>query len=213
MADYSADFRSNLRGGEIDGFNLGGGPLIEFTIPEVEIDAVRINERFQPLIALDMSFKGSVQTSVTWNKSNTYSLSTTNNVVGETRTNEISITASYQKQGLRLPFFRRPLNNRISFSITLSRSSNSDRNYFVRRAMEAAVLNPNFDPAAALQDPYSNQLTSTVRLSAEPKISYQFSNQVTADAFLEYEQFNGDSRRLSFTSISGGFNFRLNFAQ
>ncbi len=213
VADYSADFRSNLRGGEIDGFNLGGGPLIEFTIPEVEIDAVRINERFQPLIALDMSFKGSVQTSVTWNKSNTYSLSTTNNVVGETRTNEISITASYQKQGLRLPFFRRPLNNRISFSITLSRSSNSDRNYFVRRAMEAAVLNPNFDPAAALQDPYSNQLTSTVRLSAEPKISYQFSNQVTADAFLEYEQFNGDSRRLSFTSISGGFNFRLNFAQ
>ena len=211
-AEYSTDFRSNLRGGELDNFNLGGGPTIIFNIPEVEINAVRINERYQPLIALDLTFKGNVQTSIAWNKSNTYSLSTTNNVVGETRTSELTFTASYQRQGMKLPFIKSRLNNRINFSLTVSRSINDDRSFSIRRAIEAAALDPEFDPNSVLDDPFANILTKTSRLQASPKIAYQFSSRVSADVFVRYENFVGDSRRPSTTTVNGGFNIRVSIA-
>ncbi len=211
-ADFSSDFRSNLRGGQLDAFRLGSGPVIAFNIPAEEIDAARVNERFQPLIAIDLSFKGSIQTSVAWNKSNSYSLSTTNNVVNENRTNEISITASWAKTGMRLPFLRRVLSNRINASLTVSRTANDDRSFYIRRAMEFAAIDPEFDPARALEEPFVDVLTSTSRILAQPKIGYQFSNVVSADLFVEYEDFIGDSRRLPYTKINGGFNLRVNFS-
>ena len=211
-ADYNADFRSNLRGGEQDNFGLQGGPTIFYTLPDVEIGAVRINERYQPLIALDLTLKANIQTSVAWNKSNTYSLSTSNNIVSETRTSEFTFTASYQKTGLRLPFFKSRLNNRINFSLTLSRSINDDRTFSIRRAIEAAVIDPDFEPSRALEDPFANILTQTSRLQATPKIAYQFSNRVSADVFVKYERFEGDSRRPSTTNINGGFNIRVSIS-
>ncbi len=211
-SSFSADFRSNLRGGERDNFNLGDGPVIVFNVPKEEVNAVRINERFQPLIAVDLSFRGNIQTSIAWNKTNSYSLSTTNNVVNENRSNEISLTASWSKSGLRLPFFRRTLNNRINFSLSLSRISNDDQSFYIRRAMEVAAIDPEFDISEVLEEPYVDVLTSTARIQAQPKIAYQFSNVVSADIFLQYEDFIGDSRRLPYTTINGGFNLRVNFS-
>lgn len=209
---YSSDFRSNLRGGELDDFRLGAGPIILFEIPKEEVNAVRINERFQPLIAVDFTFKRNIQTSVAWNKINSYSLSTTNNVVNENRSNEISITASWSKSGLRIPFVRRRLNNRINFSLTLSRTANDDRSFYIRRAMEIVAIDPEFTVSQALEEPYVDVLTSTSRILAQPKISYQFSNVVSADLFVRYEDFIGDSRRLPYTTVNGGFNLRVNFS-
>ncbi len=209
---YTADFRSNLRGGQLDDFSLGAGPVIIFEIPDEEVNAVRINERFQPLVALDLTLQGNIQTSVAWNKTNSYSLSTTNNVVNENRSNEISLTASWSKSGLRLPFFRRTLNNRLSISMTFSRTSNDDRSFYIRRAMEVAAVDPEFDVSLALEEPYVDVLTSTARIQFQPKIAYQFSNVVSADLFLRYEDFIGDSRRLPYTNINGGFNLRVNFS-
>ena len=209
---FSADFRSNLRGGQINDFRLGSGPVISFEVPQEEVDAVRINERWQPLIAVDLSLRGNIQASIAWNKTNAYSLSTTNNVVNENRSNEISITASWAKSGLRLPFLRRTLNNRINFSLTLSRTANDDRSFYIRRAMEIAALDPEFDASLVLEEPYVDVLTSTARIQAQPKIAYQFSNVVSADLFVQYEDFIGDSRRLPYTTIKGGFNLRVNFS-
>ena len=211
-ADVATEFRSNLRGGEFDVFKLASGPLIGFEIPKIEVDATRINERFAPMLALSMTFAGNISAEIAWNKSSIYALSTTNNVVTETRTSEISISATYSTTGLRLPFLSRRLNNRLNFSLTLSRSLNDDRSYFIRRAMEAAIGQPDFQMADALQEPYVDILTSTVRLQARPRISYQFSNVVSAEMYVQYEDFIGDSRRLPYTSIKGGFNLRVNFA-
>ena len=211
-ADFSSDFRSNLRGGQTDAFFLGSGPAIVFEIPDVEINAARINENYQPLIGLNLSFKGNVQTEIAWNKTNAFSLSTTNNVVTETRTNEVSFTASYSATRLKLPFMRSRLNNRINFSVTVSRSVNDDRSYYIRRAMEEAVLLPDFDPELALQEPFLDVLTSTARIRVHPRVSYQFSNVLSADLYVEYEDFVGDSRVLPYTNVNGGFNLRVNFS-
>ena len=225
-ADYSVDHRSNLVADPLSSFllqledprsdtlmNLPEIPvLIEYTASDIEVGAVRINERFQPLVALDLSFQGNIQASVAFNKSNTYSLSTTNNIVSETKTNELTFSTSYQTTGLSLPFFKSRLNNRINFSLTVSRSLNDDRTFALRRAVEAAALKEDFDPELALEDPFSNVLTTTSRLRVSPKISYQFSSRVTGEMGVNYERFEGDSRRPSTTTIDGGFSFRVSIS-
>ncbi len=216
-ADYGADYRSNPAANEQNSFNLQGGPTIVYTIPEVEVGSVRVNERYQPLIGLDLGFKGGVQTSVAWNTGNTYSLSTTNNIVSETKTNELTVTASYQKQGLKIPFLPvKRLNNRVGFSITVSRSTNDDRTFSIRNAIAAAavriITGDDFNPEEALTGDFVQILTQHKRLTLAPKISYQFSNRVSADAFVRYERFEGDSRRPSTTSVNGGFNFRVSIS-
>ena len=124
----------------------------------------------------------------------------------------MTFSASYRTTGLSIPFFKSRLNNSINFSLTVSRSVNDDRTFAIRRAIEAAAQDPEFDPARALEDPFSNVLTTTSRFQASPKIGYQFSNRVTADVFVQYERFEGDSRRPSTTSINGGFNFRVSIS-
>ena len=210
--NYSADFRSNLRGGQLDEFGLSGGPSIVYALPSVIVDAARINRVFQPLLGLDLSLKGNVQASFSWNQNHTYSLSTTNNVVSDTRTNEMAMTASYSVTGLQLPFMKNRLNNRINFALALSRSVNNDRSFYVRRAIEAAAADPTFTAQMALEEPYADVLTKTSRITIVPKIAYTFSNKVSADMYVEYVDFVGDSRRLPYTRIEGGFNIRVNFS-
>jgi len=211
-AQYSSDFRSNLRGGDPDAFGLAGGPLIAYELPSVEVEAIRINKRFQPLVGLDLSFGRGIQTSFSWNRTRSYSLSTTNNVITDIRENELTLTASYSVTGLRLPFLSNRLNNRINFSLTVSHRSDNDRSFYVRRALEAAITNPDFVIGDILQEPYTDVLTNTSSLQIHPKIAYQFSNVVSADMFVRYEDFIGDSRQLPFTKIEGGFNVRINFS-
>ena len=211
-ATYATDFQSNLRGGEEDSFSLGSGPTIVYQLPDIEVDAVRINRRYQPLLGLDLGFGRGIQTSFSWNRTNTYSLSTTNNVVSDSERNELTLTASYSISGLRIPFLSRRLSNRINFSITISREVDSERSFFVRRAVEAAISNPEFENSQILEEPYADILTNTSSFEVFPKIAYQFSDVVSADMFVRYEDFIGDSRRLPFTRIEGGFNIRINFS-
>ncbi|MFQ5568970.1 MAG: cell surface protein SprA [Rhodothermales bacterium] len=215
-ADYSTDFQTNLSSQLTESFVLQGGPEIEFDTPDIKVGAVRINERYQPLLGLDLNIKGGIQAGVAWSKSNTYSLSTTNNQVSETKTSELTVTTSYQRQGLKLPFMSRRLNNRITFSLTLSHTTNDDRFFLIRRAVEEAALRETtdelFNLEEALEPPFVSILTTTSRFRLSPKISYQFSNRVSADAFVNYERFEGDSRRPSTTTINGGFNIRVSIS-
>jgi len=56
-------------------------------------------------------------------------------------------------------------------------------------------------------------VTAHQRLSISPVVSYQFSNRVSANFTLKYEQFNSeDSRQPSATNIQGNFNIRVSIA-
>ena len=215
-ADYSTDYRSNVfsAGAETSAsFNLGG-KRVTYDIPEVETGAVRINERFQPLVGLDLSFKNQIQMNLAWNKSNTYSLSTSSFSVNESKTSELTFTASYQKRGLKLPFFRKRLDNRVSFSLTMSRALIDDQRLQLRLALEEAIA--AFDN----QQPYDNSqavtgnnisvVSASTRFSIAPQISYQFSNRVSGDFRLRIENFDSEDSRIPSTrTTSGTFNIRV----
>lgn len=212
-ADYSADYQTNLAattGDSLANFNFNQ-QTIQFVQSDVQAGALRINERFQPLLGLDITWKGRIQTNFAWNRSNTYSLSTANAEVSENNTNEFSMTFSYQRQGLRLPFMRKALNNRISFSLTLSRAQNEDLRYLLKRALQTAAVDVEaYNPQNALEGDNVSILTASTRLSVNPQITYQFSNKVSANFFVKYDQLESEDSRLpSTTNINGGFNIRV----
>ncbi len=209
-ADYNASYRS-VTGDSLDSFRLGNRQ-IEFARPDFEVGTLRVNERYQPFIGIDISWLGNLQTNLSWNRSNSYMLSTTNFEVSENKTNELSFSASFRKTGLNIPLLPvGRLNNRISFNLTVSRAVNDEKRYSMRRALVAAAGDDAFDPAEALQGDNVTPVTETTRLTVQPKISYQFSDRVSADFQLNYEQFNSEnSRRPSFTNVSGGFFVQVN---
>lgn len=224
-ADYSSDFRTNTASVGSDSLSTFplGPQLIQFSIPGVQAGTIRINERFQPLVGFDVGWKGNFQTNIAWSRSNTYSLSTSNFEVSQNKTNELSLTASFQKTGLKIPFLGgKRLNNRVSFSLTVSRSTTSDQRFSLKRALTAAAQDDVdflagrtterlFKPGDALAEPNVTLVTAHTRLVVSPQVSYQFSNRVSANFTLRYEKFDSqDSRQPSAVNIQGNFNIRVN---
>jgi len=212
-SDYTTDFRQNpIADNVLRDFDLGGH-RIHFTIPLDEVGAMRINERFQPVVGLDLSFEGRLQTNVAWNKSTSYSLSTSNFEVSENETSEITFTTSYQKQGMTLPFFGKRLNNRVSLSLTVSRSTLGDQRFSIRRGLVDAITSPDFVLSDALEGDNVSIVTASTRVTVVPRVSYEFSNRVSADFTMRYENFQSeDSRQPSATTMNGGFNIRVSIA-
>lgn len=214
-ADYNADFSTNSQFGGVDTFqtlNLGTR-TIRYEIEEFQTGIVRINERYSPAIGVDINWKGQIQTNFQWNKSNSYSLSTSNFEISENRTNEISFGFSWQKSGLKIPLFGKTLSNRVTIKLDIARSRTSDRRFRLRRALESAVSNPEFQPEDALVGDNISLVTAHVRTTITPQLGYQFSNRVSANFTLKYEKFDSeDSRQPSSTNIQGNFNIRISIS-
>ena len=221
-ADYRADYRSNslalVDGAANAEFDITSGRTIQYRIPETEATSVRVTRRYNPLIGVDVTWKGRVQTKVAWNRNATFSLSTSNADVSENTTEEFTFSASFQKTGMKIPFSRgKILNNRASFNISASRSTTLDRRYRLRDALARKVLsfddqNFEFRDQEAISGDLVSVINSHTRFTISPQIGYQFSDRVTANFALKYENFKGDSRQPSSQNINGAFNIRLNIA-
>ena len=225
QARYANRYETSALGGRGDTLTLrpasGNGAglrALAFERAGFTAENAAVSESFLPLVGLDVSWKGGFTTNVAWNKTNQYRLIPSNSEVSESHTNELTLTARYQKQGLKIPLL--PLgriNNRVTLSLTLSRAKNDEQRYSIKRALEEAIATYDgrgftYDPALALEGDNVTTLQDITRLSITPSIGYQFSNRVSADFQLEYERFDGDSRRPSYTEINGGFNVRVSIS-
>src|SRR5690606_28984148 len=164
-----------------------------------------VNQRFQPLLGVNLTWKGGLQTDISWSQSETYSLSAATASVSQGSTEEVSLRLTYSKSGLRLPLFRRRrLNNNVRLTLTLSRSDSQDLTRFLATDLRDALLGNELT---------ESQISGAIRLTAEPRLSYAISNQVNMDIFVRYENVEGrDSRIPTTTNINGGFSFRVSFS-
>jgi cell surface protein SprA len=210
-ATYETSFNSNTRSGDTTSV-----PVVGQTFRRIEAgftpQSTRIQEQYQPLVGIDITWPWDLQTSIEWSRSVTTALRGVDAVV-ERKTGELSGRVSYSKRGLQLPFFAQ-IQNRIQLSLTLSRSTSDERTYFLESALqEAAQADFNYDPQAALEGD-NVEPRSTTRLTISPEISYSVSNRVTADLRLNYEKFSGENTsQPSFTNINGTFNLSVSISQ
>ena len=205
--DYNVDYSTNSTAGDSTSFSLAT-VQVGYITPDYQTNSVSINQRFSPLVGLDMTWKGRIQTNFAWNKANSYGLSTSNAQVRANETSELTLTTSWSKSGMTLPFMGgRKLNNRISFNLTVGRSSTTEERFLLNRALSDAITKPDFLLGDALLGENVSQITAYTRTTISPQISYQFSQTVTANFTMKFERFDSeDSRRPSSTNINGAFN-------
>jgi cell surface protein SprA len=210
---YSSGFQAISTGGNISDLSVGGSTLT-YRRSQFEVDRTEISERFQPLIGVDVTWQGGLQTSIDWNTQNRIGLRTSSQEVQEEQSSEITASVTYRKTGLKIPLLPiGRINNQISFTLSVSRSVNDERRYNLRRALEqAAAADFDYDAGDALSgDPVVRRQTK--RLTVAPQLSYSFSNRVTGEFVLEYERFQGNSREPSFTKVNGGFNVQVSLSE
>jgi cell surface protein SprA len=137
---------------------------ILFSVPEQEVGSIRVNERYQPLIGLDLNFRNRLATQIAYSKSNAYSLSASNLSVSESKTNEFTFSANYQKTGNEhsVPVWRR-LNNRVGLTLTLARSYTLDQRYALDRAVRAAASEADFVMEDALRGDFVTLVTGATQ--------------------------------------------------
>lgn len=93
--------------------------------PQYEIRSVTINESFNPLIRIDITFKNNITTNFEYKSSRNLSLSLYNYMLVETRNNEVVLGLGYRAKEIYLPFkvrgrkpyLKNDLNMRFDFSI------------------------------------------------------------------------------------------------
>ena len=184
------------------------GYTIVYVIPGLEQGAVRINERFQPLMGVDFNIKGGIQAGLTWSKSRSMSLSTGNADVNENSTNDWSLRTSFSKRGMVIPLFGSKVQNTVRFTLTMSRTNAVERRFRLKSDFDL-FLTDRTDAETFL----SPQLIQSTRTTVEPRMSYSFSSRVSADFFVRYEHLSSQGSRVpTTTNIRSGFNVRVNIA-
>ena len=186
---------------------------IVYDEPDYQLSALNVNERFSPLIGASLTFRNQLTTEVNFNRANLYGLGTANRNVSARQTNELQVTLNYAKQGIRLPFVRNRLNNRITGNLTVARAVNRDLTYKTQSGLEAA-LSGNLTTAEVLANSdYVSRVQDNIRLTVTPSLGYQFSNAVQGTFSLKIEKFDTKiSQPPSFFNASGIFNIRVNIA-
>jgi len=211
---YTTAYNALSTAGDTTDFGIAGSTL-SFEQPEFEASRSEIEETFRPFIGLDVTWLGGFQTTIDWNRQNRASLSTTNLSVEESQANELSLTATWRKRGLKLPLLPvGRLNNQITFSLTVKRAVTDQRTFSLRRALSEAVAQGFvYGSAEATSGDNVSVSEQTTLLTVEPQLQYQFSQRVNGQFQLTYEQLDGDSRRPSYTNIAGSFNVRINISE
>ncbi|MFB6273803.1 MAG: cell surface protein SprA [Salinibacter sp.] len=212
-AKYSSSYSSVSTAGDTTDAPLGQS----FLEPDFKIGEARVSEQFQPLIGIDITWPGNLETSLEWSRKVETFLRTANLKVEEVQTSQLSGSISYRKRGLRIPFLGLGrLENQIRFSLTLSHSVNDERSYNLRGALTAQKQNDGSFNPDQITDPKNDYVTvrkQTSKFKVSPKLTYRLSDRVTADLQINYERFNGDNRQPSYTRINGGFNVRVSITQ
>ena len=124
-----------------------------------------------------MSWKGGLQTDVSWSQSNLYTLNTSATQLVQKNVDDLQVSVSYAKTGLKLPGLKK-LDNNIRLTLTASTASDQTINRSVFTDLRADLEGVDRDDP----DPILIQ-----RFSLWPRLSYSISNQVTADVFVRYE--------------------------
>ena len=116
--------------------------------------------------------------------------------VAESSTEDISVSASYSRQGFEIPFFGLSLSNDLDISFSYSVSVSTRRIF---------NMTDNFKKDGEPLEGYS-------RTTMEPRIRYILSSRVTASVYYKYTRFapgEGGSKIPGSTINEGGLDVRV----
>ena len=170
FADH-ASFRNAYSGTYRRSFQQNPGDSLDLT------NLQTIVYGFRPLIGLDLSWdklwNGRLSASVDYDSQTQWAADYSSSRITKELSTTFGITANYSRDGLSIPFLKLNLKNTFGASFTLSETISED-DYF------------NFWTIDQLPNGISNG--GLTKITIEPRVSYNVSQQLTMEAFYHYER-------------------------
>jgi cell surface protein SprA len=174
-------------------------PLTGNYVPYFLVPNITIQESFDPLIELDMTFTNQLQTRFEYKKSRTLSLSLIDYQLAENRSTEMTFGFNWRQKGVplikKLPFMKKQLDNDVTIRIDFS-------------YRDDATANSKLDQGTS----FGTAGQKVIRIA--PSIDYVVNNRVSLKLYFEQNRnIPKISNAFPITNTRGGLQVRVSLAQ
>ncbi len=184
-------FQSDIRYREIDGYQAVKESASGNFIPEYEIGQVSINEQFNPLFNVDVTWQNNLMTRMEYRRSRDIVLSFANNQITDHYSSEIIIGAGYRFQDLAFNITQQGRRQRVESDLMLRFDmSIRDNKTILRKLLEETDIISSGQRSVGLNTSAEYQISPRVnfriffdRTVNNPFVSNQFPNTNTHGGF------------------------------
>jgi len=206
--NYRMGWNLNTITGEQPGQGIGAFSVIDVK-GEFEPTSINIEQRFSPLIQLNVTWQSDLRTQIGYDRSKTTSLALSSRTVTERLSKGLTASINYTFRRIRLPFFPRIKNN-IDVTINGGFANDTEQKFYLSQDIEQALSVT--DPVTNVSqydftDPF---ITGQNRINASVVFGYRFSQTVTSN--FEYTFTKVEPKSSAFpprTNHDIRFNFRI----
>ncbi|TNE72929.1 cell surface protein SprA [bacterium] len=175
-----------------------------------EPTTVNIDQKFIPMVALNLTWKNNVSTRLQYDYSKIVSFSTSSSTMNESSSQGFKFTGSWSKRGFRLPFFRK-LRNTLDLSLSAGYYDDTKQrrillDYFVY-GLENGINSTNAGDYEYV-DNSEGTITGDSRINFSSIIGYQFSSMVKANFEYTYNHTIPKSTQ-SFERVTQNIKFNI----
>ncbi len=189
------NFQSDLRYRELDGYQAAREAATQNFVPEYEIAQVSINERFEPLLNVDITWQNSLMTRLEYRRSRDITMSFANNQLTDFHSSEIIIGAGYRFQDLAFNISSGGSRQRIQSDLVLRLDMSLRENRTILRKLLEET-----DVISAGQRVVAMNFSADYQISARVNFRFFFDRTLT-NPFV--------SNQFPNTNTHGGFSLRF----
>ncbi|MFN1836082.1 cell surface protein SprA [Balneola sp. MJW-20] len=195
--------------GSQPGQNIGNYSFVDFR-EEFEPASINVQQSFDPLIQLNITWSSNLSTQLGFNSSKQASLSLSSRNITERISKGINFNINYSFRKVRIPFFPKVRNN-IDITINGRISDDSEKRYALGADIESVLSRPDVVPNASLYSPTNDPFESgQKRINGTIIIGYRFSSTISSN--FEYTYSNIQPKSSQFpprTNQDIRFNVRV----
>ena len=179
---------------------------------EFEPTSVNIEQRFAPMVQLNVTWQNNLRTQIGYEYSKLTSLALSNSQITERESRGIRMSMAYTIRNFRLPFMK-TLNNNVDITLNGNYIEDSEQRYLLDADIERALQDSH---DAIIKDPSIYSIsprppTGQTRFNASAIVGYRFSNTVQANFEYAYGKvLPKSSRTFERTTHDIRFNIRIN---
>ncbi|MEX0858061.1 MAG: cell surface protein SprA [Balneolaceae bacterium] len=189
--------------------NIGSFSVIDIK-EEFEPASINVEQRFSPLIQLNITWNNSLRTQIGFDRSNTSSLALSSRTVSERTSQGMKISLNYSFKKIRLPFLPNIKNN-VDVTINGGFADDTEEKFYLNQDIENVLRGGSELIPDVNQYEYTTPFTTgQKRVNGSLVLGYRFSQTVTSNFEYTFSKVNPKSSSYPpRTNHDIRFNFRI----
>ncbi len=210
--NYSGNYRLgwslNTLTGLQDPAGLGAFSVID-NKELYEPTSINVEQRFSPLVQLNVTWQSELRTQLGFDRSRTTSLALSSRTITERTSQGLKASINYTFKKVTIPFLPNIKNN-IDLSINGSYADDTEKKFYLNQDIDEVLSDPDLIEEPSQYDFTEPFVTGQNRINASLVIGYRFSQTVTSN--FEYTFTKVEPKSSAFpprTNHDIRFNFRI----